>query len=42
LIALTGYGTLEDKERAREAGYDAHLTKPADIDELQRLLRQLP
>jgi signal transduction histidine kinase len=42
LIALTGYGSLEDKERAREAGYDAHLTKPADIDELQRLLRQAP
>jgi CheY-like chemotaxis protein len=38
LIALTGYGTPEEKERARAAGFDAHLTKPADIDELERLL----
>jgi CheY-like chemotaxis protein len=38
LIALTGYGSDEEKERAREAGFDAHLTKPAAIDELERLL----
>src|SRR5439155_18442490 len=38
LIALTGYGTPEDKVRAREAGFDAHLTKPPDVDQLRRLL----
>ncbi|HET9209921.1 MAG TPA: CheR family methyltransferase [Thermoanaerobaculia bacterium] len=38
LIALTGYGQEEDRRRALEAGFDAHLTKPADIDELKRLL----
>jgi two-component system CheB/CheR fusion protein len=38
LIALTGYGSPEDKERARQAGFDAHLTKPADLTELERLL----
>jgi signal transduction histidine kinase/CheY-like chemotaxis protein len=38
LIALTGYGSPEDKERARQAGFDAHLTKPADFAELERLL----
>jgi signal transduction histidine kinase/CheY-like chemotaxis protein len=38
LIALTGHGGPENEERARKAGFDAHLTKPADIDELQRLL----
>src|SRR2546428_1700796 len=37
LIALTGYGTAEDKKRAAEAGFDYHLTKPADVDQLYRL-----
>ncbi len=40
LIALTGYGQEEDRRRALEAGFDAHLTKPADLDELKRLLRK--
>jgi CheY-like chemotaxis protein len=30
LIALTGYGEQEDRDRAEQAGFDAHLTKPAD------------
>jgi signal transduction histidine kinase/DNA-binding response OmpR family regulator len=34
LIALTGYGQPADRARAREAGFDHHLTKPADPDEL--------
>jgi signal transduction histidine kinase len=38
LIALTGHGSPEEKERAREAGFDAHLTKPADIEQLHQLL----
>jgi DNA-binding response OmpR family regulator len=38
LIAFTGYGQEQDKVRSREAGFDAHLTKPADPDELRRLL----
>ncbi len=38
VIALTGYGREEDKRRAREAGCDAHLTKPADLDALYVLL----
>jgi two-component system CheB/CheR fusion protein len=38
LIALTGYGQEEDQRRAREAGFDVHLTKPADPEILQRLL----
>ena len=38
LIALTGYGQEEDRRRALEAGFDAHLTKPADLDVLRRLL----
>jgi PAS domain S-box-containing protein len=39
LIALTGYGQLTDIALAREAGFDAHLTKPYEIDELEELLR---
>lgn len=38
LIALTGYGQEEDKRRAKEAGFDEHLTKPADPAALESLL----
>jgi PAS domain S-box-containing protein len=40
LVALTGWGQEEDKRRAAEAGFDHHLTKPVDADEVQALLRQ--
>ncbi len=39
LIALTGYGQAADKSKAHEAGFDAHLTKPVDVEVLLRLLR---
>jgi CheY-like chemotaxis protein len=38
LIAVTGYGGAEDRRRAEAAGFDHHLTKPVDLDELERLL----
>jgi PAS domain S-box-containing protein len=38
LVALTGWGQEEDRRRAREAGFDHHLVKPAEIRQLQRLL----
>ena len=38
LIALTAYAAPEDRRRAFEAGFDAHMAKPADLDELSRLL----
>jgi PAS domain S-box-containing protein len=38
IVALTGWGQEEDRRRARAAGFDHHLTKPADMDVLQRLL----
>ena len=41
LISTSGYGQEEDKQRALEAGFDAHLVKPIDFRELQRLLSQL-
>ena len=39
LIALTGYGSPRDRERAREAGFDAHLLKPLDYEKLTSLLQ---
>ncbi len=38
LVALTGYGSEEDRARSREAGFDFHVCKPADPQELLRLL----
>src|SRR5262249_5478724 len=38
MIALTGYGQEEDRRRSREAGFDAHLVKPADPIALRKLL----
>ena len=37
LVALTGYGEAEDRQRARQAGFDRHLTKPVDPDALLAL-----
>jgi CheY-like chemotaxis protein len=42
LIALTGFGQIEDRERTRAAGFDRHLAKPADPEALLRLLNELP
>jgi PAS domain S-box-containing protein len=38
LIALTGYGQPEDRRRAAQAGFDVHVVKPVDSDELSRIL----
>jgi signal transduction histidine kinase len=38
LVALTGWGQESDRRRAQEAGFDAHLTKPVDLDRLGQLL----
>jgi CheY-like chemotaxis protein len=38
LTALTGYGSDGDSERAFAAGFDHHLTKPADPEELRCLV----
>ncbi len=39
LIAITGWGQPEDRQRAKEAGFDHHLTKPVDLDALLSALR---
>ena len=41
LVAVTGYSQEQDRERARQAGFDHHLVKPADTAVLARLLDQL-
>jgi len=41
LVAITGYGTEADRRRAAEAGIDLHLLKPADPEELMRLVSGL-
>jgi CheY-like chemotaxis protein len=42
LIAVTGYASSQDVQKARDAGFDAHVTKPFEIDELVRLLQSHP
>jgi CheY-like chemotaxis protein len=42
LIALTGFNSKEDKDKARQAGFDLHLTKPVDPMALEQLLVELP
>ncbi|HEV8198777.1 MAG TPA: ATP-binding protein, partial [Candidatus Polarisedimenticolia bacterium] len=41
LVALTGWGKDEDRRRSADAGFDAHLVKPADSNDLLRLLETL-
>ena len=38
LLAVTGWGQESDKHRSRDAGFDHHLTKPVDSEEVERLL----
>ena len=38
LVALTGYGQAADRQRSGEAGFDHHLVKPADFDEVEKIL----
>jgi CheY-like chemotaxis protein len=38
LVAVTGFGGIEDRRRATEAGFDRHLTKPVSPEALQRVL----
>jgi signal transduction histidine kinase/ActR/RegA family two-component response regulator len=42
LVAVTGYGQDEDRRRSREAGFDHHLVKPADLAAVERILADVP
>jgi PAS domain S-box-containing protein len=39
LVAHTGYGSPDDRRKAQEAGFDAHLVKPAELEDLEKALR---
>ncbi len=41
IIALTGYGQIEDRQRAYEAGCNAHLTKPIGISDVDQALKEI-
>jgi signal transduction histidine kinase/CheY-like chemotaxis protein len=41
LVALTGYAQEEDRQRAQQAGFDAHLPKPVELEELNRVLGEV-
>ena len=40
-VALTGFSTTDDINRAQQAGFDFHLTKPVDFHELRAVLGQI-
>jgi PAS domain S-box-containing protein len=41
LVALTGWGGEDDRDRTRAAGFDLHLTKPVDLDRIEKMLADL-
>jgi two-component system CheB/CheR fusion protein len=42
MVALTGYARPEDQQRARDAGFDAHLAKPIAIEQIQEVIARAP
>src|SRR6185503_14533483 len=42
MVALTGYGLPNDRERTKQAGFDKHLMKPVDVHDLNVTLRSFP
>lgn len=42
LVALTGYGTEEDRRKAFDAGFDEHLVKPTDHEQVAAAVSRLP
>lgn len=42
LVAVSGFGQPEDKRRAIESGFDEHITKPADVREIENILHRFP
>jgi signal transduction histidine kinase/ActR/RegA family two-component response regulator len=41
IVALTGWGQAEDRQRTADAGFDDHLTKPADPERIQQILEEV-
>ena len=41
LVAVTGWGTDEDRRKASDAGFDVHLTKPVEMSAIESILARL-
>ena len=41
LVALTGWGSEDDKRQSREAGFDFHLTKPVEVTAIENILARV-
>jgi signal transduction histidine kinase len=41
LVALTGYGHERDRQRSRDAGFEEHMVKPVDFEDIRKLLERL-
>jgi CheY-like chemotaxis protein len=41
MVALTGYGQKHDKQRAFEAGFNAHLVKPTSMEDLRNVMEDV-
>ncbi|MDQ3119854.1 MAG: response regulator, partial [Verrucomicrobiota bacterium] len=42
VVAMTGYGSEDDRRAGKAAGFDEYLVKPVDLDRLRAWLRSLP
>lgn len=42
LVAVSGFGQPEDKRKALDAGFNEHITKPADVSDIENLLARFP
>jgi signal transduction histidine kinase/CheY-like chemotaxis protein len=42
LVAVTGYGSQSDRRKSAEAGFDNHLVKPVEFEDLMGVLRRMP
>src|SRR5207244_12216342 len=42
LVALTGWGTDQDRSRSKDAGFDFHLTKPVDLAAREGVMARMP
>ena len=40
LISISGWGRDEDRRQSQEAGFDCHLVKPVEFDDIMKLIRK--
>ncbi len=42
MVALTGWGSIDDQRKTRDAGFDRHLVKPVDAEALSKIIAEMP